>query len=196
MNKNRSIPQNTALILIDVQKGFDDPKWGQRNNPQAEKNIAKLLTAWRKSNQPIFHIKHNSVEPHSPLRPEQSGNDIKDIVAPLPGEPLITKTVNSALIGTNLEKQLRKQKIDTVVIVGLTTDHCVSTTSRMAGNLGFTVYVVSDATATFDRKGYNGKQYSAKMMHEAALVSLQNEFATIIDTNTLLATIAPLSKRV
>lgn len=177
---------NSALILIDIQKGFDDPKWGKRNNPKAELNMAKLLHAWRKTKRPLFHIRNDSTEPNSPLRPDKPGNAIKDIVAPLHDEPLIIKTVNSALIGTDLEKKLRKQNIDTVVIVGLTTDHCVSTTARMAGNLGFTVFVVSDATATFDRKGFNGKYYSAKKMHESALVSLQNEFATIIDTKTLL----------
>jgi nicotinamidase-related amidase len=176
-----------ALIVIDVQKGFDDPKWGDRNNPKAEENMAKLLKVWRETKQPVFHIKHNSIEQNSPLRPGQQGNEIKDIVTPLPGEPIIIKAVNSALIGTDLEKRLQKQKINTVVIVGLTTDHCVSTTARMAGNLGFTVFVVSDATATFDRKGFNGKHYSAKAMHEMALVSLQNEFATIIDTQSLLA---------
>lgn len=182
------VPQNAALILIDVQKGFDEKEfWGRRNNPSAEKNIAKLLNAWRQTKRPVFHIRNDSTEKNSPLRPEKPGNSIKDIVAPLPGEPLIIKTVNSALIGTDLEKRLRKQKINTVVIVGLTTDHCVSTTARMAGNLGFNVSVISDATATFDRNGFNGKHYSAKTMHNIALVSLQNEFATITDTKSLLS---------
>ena len=190
MNKIKSkLPQNAALILIDIQKGFDDPKWGKRNNPKAEKNMVKLLHAWRRTKRPLFHIRNDSTEALSPLRPEKPGNAIKDIVAPLPGEPLIIKTVNSALIGTDLENRLRIQKITSVVLVGLTTDHCVSTTARMAGNLGFKTYVVSDATATFDRKDSRGKYYSAKTMHEVALVSLENEFATIVDTKTLLTTL-------
>lgn len=185
-DKYLTVPDNTALILIDVQKGFDEPQWGKRNNPKAEENMAKLLNTWRKAKQPIFHIKNDSWEPNSPLRSEKPGNAIKDIVKPLEGEPLIIKTVNSAFIGTDLEKRLRKKGIESVVIVGLTTDHCVSTTARMAGNLGFKTYVVLDATATFERKGFNGKYYSAKKMHEMALVSLQNEFATIINTKSLL----------
>ena len=176
----------TALILIDVQKGFDEPRWGKRNNKQAEKNMERLLNAWRKTKRPIFHVKNDSTESDSPLRPERPGNQIKDIVAPLKGEPVIIKTVNSALIGTTLQKDLQNKKINTVVIVGITTDHCVSTTARMAGNLGFKVYVVSDATTTFDRHGFNGKYYSAKEIHEMALVSLQNEFATITTTQSLL----------
>lgn len=187
MNKeNFKINQNTSLIIIDVQKGFDEPKWGVRNNPFAEENIAKLLKEWRKAKRPIFHIKHDSIEPKSPLRPNQPGNDIKDTVKPRNNEPIIIKNVNSAFIGTNLEKRVRENRIKTLVIVGLTTDHCVSTTVRMASNLGFKAYVVSDATATFDRKGFDGKHYSAEGMHESALVSLQNEFATIVDTESLI----------
>lgn len=176
----------SALIIIDVQKGFDDPGWGRRNNLKAEENIARLLQDWRKRKFPIYHIKHNSKIPNSPLHTKHPGNAIKELVFPLESEPLLTKTVNSAFIGTDLEKQLREKKIDTLILAGFTTDHCVSTTARMASNLGFNVYVVADATATFERKGYNGKIYSAEEMHDMTLVSLQNEFATIIRTADLL----------
>ena len=179
-------PKNPALIIIDVQKGFQDPKWGKRNNPQAEQNIARLLAAWRKKHLPIFHVKNDSTEPDSPLRLGSPGNAINEIVQPLKNEPVLIKTVNSCFIGTNLEKRLRKLQIESVVIVGLTTDHCVSTTVRMADNLGFKVWIVSDATATFNRTGFNGKNYSAEHMHQLALVQLQDEFAIIVDTNHFL----------
>ncbi|MGI0058846.1 MAG: cysteine hydrolase family protein [Nitrosotalea sp.] len=178
---------NTALILIDVQKGFDEASfWGKRNNLSAEENMAKLLATWRRTKRPILYIKHNSRNPKVPLHPKHKGNEIKDIVKPENDEPIIIKSVNSAFIGTDLEKRLREQGIDTIVIVGLTTDHCVSTTTRMAGNLGFTTYLVSDATATFDRKGPTGKYYTADEMHDLALASLHNEFATVVTTEKLL----------
>lgn len=177
---------NSALIIVDVQKGFDEPSWGQRNNLDAEKNIARLLKIWRKNKYPLFHIKNDSTELHSPLRPELPGNEIKDIVKPLKNEPVIIKTVNSGFIGTDLEKRLKERGVTTIVLCGLTTDHCVSTTARMGANLGFRVFVVADATATFGRVGYNGKKYSAEQMHELALVSLHKEFATIVDTKSLL----------
>jgi nicotinamidase-related amidase len=180
------LPTNAALIIIDVQKGFDDPKWGPRNNPQAESNIQKLLTAWRKSRMPVFHSQHCSTVEGSPLRPGAEGNEVKEIVEPLPGERVVKKNVNSAFIGTDLESQLRNKGIQTVVIVGLTTDHCVSTTARMAGNMGFDVYVVSDATATFDRLGPDCKKYKADLVHAVNLTSLNNEFANVIDTDDLL----------
>ena len=176
-----------ALLVIDVQKGFTDTSWGKRNNPDAEKNIKKLLDHFRNKKLQVYHVKHDSLNKQSPLHPSKKGNTIKNLVKPLGKEPITTKHVNSAFIGTPLLEILQKDKIDSLVIVGLTTDHCVSTTARMAANLGFTVFVVSDATATFERKGYYPKQYSAQTMHEVALVSLHNEFATIIDTNALLA---------
>jgi nicotinamidase-related amidase len=125
-----------------------DPRWGKRNNPEAESNIARLLAAWRKSGRLIRHVVHDSAEPCSLLRQGVPGNAIQVLAAPDTGEPIYRKHVNSAFIGTNLERDLRQDGINTLVIVGLTTNHCVSTTARMAGNLGFKTYVVSDATAT------------------------------------------------
>jgi nicotinamidase-related amidase len=178
--------KNTALLIVDVQKGLDDPSWGRRNNPDAEKRIERLLSKWRSNSLPIIHVRHCSLEADSPLRPGQPGNDFKDEVRPISGEKEITKTVNSAFIGTDLEEYLRGCSIGSLVIVGLTTDHCVSTTVRMAGNLGFDVSLVSDATATFDRKGGDGTQYSAGDIHEIHLASLNGEFCAVRTTEEVL----------
>ncbi len=180
------VAKGAALVVVDVQRGLDDPSWGRRNNPQAEENISSLLSFWRRSGLPVFHVRHLSSEVGSPLAPGQSGSEIKDAGRPLEGEPVIEKNVNSAFIGTDLETRLRGSGIDTVVVAGLTTDHCVSTTARMAGNLGFDTYVVSDATATFDRTGPDGSHHDAEKVHEMSLVSLHEEFATVVDTASLL----------
>lgn len=185
-----SLAKDATLIIIDVQKGFDNPIWGRRNNPTAEENISRLLVAWRRTRRPVFHVKHMSKFPDSPLRGGQSGNEIKDIVKPEAHEPVIEKNVNSAFIGTDLEQLLRERGLKTLVISGLTTDHCVSTTARMASNIGFQCYVVADATATFQRIGHDGKKYSAKQMHDIALASLNGEFADIIETKRLLRMIS------
>src|SRR5215470_15329106 len=167
-----SLTDKTALIIIDVQDGLDDPVLGKRNNPDAESNMARLLAAWRMRGRPIFHVQHMSTRPNSPLRPNQPGNAIKRIVAPQGDEPVIQKSVNSAFIGTDLADRLRTEAIQAVVIVGLTTNHCVETTARMAGNLGFTTFVVDDATATFDRTGFDGTHYPAETVHAVSLASL------------------------
>jgi nicotinamidase-related amidase len=175
-----------ALLLIDVQQGLDDPRYGARNNPDAEQKISVLLAAWRQAKWPVIHVQHMSQEPDSPLRADAPGNGFKVEAMPLEGEPVFQKTVNSAFIGTALEAHLRREGIHALVIVGLTTDHCVSTTARMAGNLGFEVVVVEDATATFERTGPNGVRYSAEQMHHIALASLHGEFAQVKSSRDVL----------
>ena len=176
-----------ALLLIDIQKGFDDIAYwgGQRNNPNAENKAAELLNIWRENSLPVFHIQHCSTIPTSLLNERHKGNAFQDIVKPLAGEPIIKKNVNSAFIGTDLKEQLDNLYITKLVIVGLTTDHCISTTTRMAGNLGFDTFLVSDATATFNRKGLEGQNYPAELIHATALASLNDEFASIVTTEFL-----------
>jgi nicotinamidase-related amidase len=181
---------NTALLIIDVQKGLDDPSYGKRSNPNAESNIALLLSEWRKNERPIIHIRHCSVEPNSPLRPELPGNAFKEEAQPLPGEKQFSKTVNSAFIGTGLENYLQEHDISSLVIVGLTTDHCVSASTRMAADLGFDVTLISDATAAHERVGYDGALYSADDIHKINLVSLDGEFCIVRSTEELLKEIA------
>ncbi|MFD6506823.1 MULTISPECIES: cysteine hydrolase family protein [unclassified Bacillus (in: firmicutes)] len=176
-----------ALIIIDVQEAFNLPYWGTRNNLFAEGNMKSLLEEWRKRKLPVFHIQHvNKENVQSMFYQYAETVNFKEEVKPLPDEVIIQKSVNSAFIGTNLEEQLGEKKCNTVVIVGLTTNHCVETTTRMAGNLGFTTYLVSDATATFNRKGLDGAEYSAEDIHNMTLVNLHDEFAKIITTEDVL----------
>ena len=179
---------NTALILIDIQEGFDvtDYWGGERNNPQAEQNSALLLAYWRANNWPIFHINHNSVNPASPLHPSNPGNNVKEVVKPLPSETVVKKKVHSAFIGTNLKELLDAQNITTVVIAGLTTDQCVSTTTRVASDYGYQTYLVADASATFAKKDLMGNTIAAEVIHQANLASLQKDFAIVLDTRDLL----------
>ena len=148
--------------------------------------MARLLAEWRARKRPIFHVQHMSTEPDSPLRTELPGNAIKREVAPTGDEPVIRKSVNSAFIGTDLLERLQQVGIDSLIIIGLTTDHCVSSTARMAGDLGFRVIVVADATAAHERLSYNGARHSAETVHELALANLHQEFATILTTDQVL----------
>ncbi|WP_075590032.1 cysteine hydrolase family protein [Labilibacter marinus] len=180
--------QNAALILIDFQKGFNEQKYadGNRNNLDAEKKASVILNHWRDKNLPVFHIIHNSTDSNSSFRKGQSGFEIKDEVKPTHGEPVVEKNVHSAFIGTDLKERLEKQKINTVVIIGFTTNHCVSTTARMAGDYGFNTLLISDATASFDRIGMNGEKFSSEIIHQTALANLNNDFAQVIETKKLL----------
>lgn len=184
--KTKALPPNTVLILIDLQKAIDHPSLGKRNNPNAEINIAKLLSFWRKSNRPIFHVRHNSTDPNSHYRPGQPGNEFKPEAMPLPNEIVIAKQTNSAFIGTDLELKLRKANYTTLVVAGVITNNSVEATVRMAGNLGFTTYLVSDATFTFDRVDWSGHHRTAEEVHDLSLPNLNEEYCTVINTENVL----------
>lgn len=172
-----------ALVVVDVQRGFVDPSWGRRDDVAAEPNIAALVTAWRERGEPIVFVRHDSVLPHSPLRPGQPGNDLADDV--MHGEPdlLVTKSVNSAFYGEpDLHAWFQGAGIDALAICGISTSHCCETTARMAGNLGYDVQFVLDATVSFDRPGVGGGVVTAEEMRRATAAALDGEFAQVVTT--------------
>jgi nicotinamidase-related amidase len=180
------LPRDAALIVIDVQKAIDHPNWGQRNNPEAERNIAALLGAWRTTQRPIYHIRHDSSEPASHYRPGQQGNEFKAEAQPLPGEIVIPKQTNSAFIGTDLETRLRQAGQSVLLIAGVITNNSVEATVRMAGNLGFDTFLVEDAAFTFGRKDWNGTPRTAAEVHAMTLANLDGEYCTVLRTPAVL----------
>ena len=178
--------KNDPLIVIDMQKAFFDPALGNRNNPQAEENIEKLIVHWRERERPVIFVQHISQNQNSFFYYEKEGSEFMDFIKPLEDDIVITKSVNSAFIGTELHSILTEMESKHVVIVGLTTNHCVETTTRMAGNYGFNPILVSDATATFDRNGLNGEAFPAELIHAMTMANLNEEFAMIADTETVI----------
>lgn len=180
-----------ALILVDFQIGFDDPFWGARNNPQAEANAARLLARWRDEGAPLYHVRHLSTETDSPLNPSRGMTGFKPELTPRANEAVLEKSVNSAFIGTGLEAQLHASGVHDVLICGLTTPHCVSTTARMAANLGFSVDLAHDACAAVARNSNpgwrNASAQDPEETHIAALDHLNGEFARVVSTLDALA---------
>jgi nicotinamidase-related amidase len=192
---------NTAFLLIDNQQGFSNPThWGpSRSNPFYESNITTLLQAFRSRPSPkplIVHIQHLSTSANSPLHPSCPGSAFYANSTPLPDEPVLTKSVNSAFIGTSLEDLLRANEVRKLYIAGLSTDHCVSTTARMAGNMHVTDYVdadghkiegdvvlIGDATAAWKKPS---GEWDAEVVHAVHLESLK-EFARIVRTEDVLS---------
>jgi nicotinamidase-related amidase len=179
-----------ALLIVDVQKAIDAPFHavdGPRNNLDAESRIAQLLAAWRCSQRPIIHIRHDSTNATSAYRPGQEGNNFKPEVAPAPGETVVAKQTNSAFIGTGLEEILRKLRVQTLIVTGVSTNNSVEATVRMAGNLGFQTYLVADACFTFARRDYHGRLRTAEEVHSMSLANLDQEYCIILDTASALS---------
>ena len=171
----------SALLLIDCQEGFSDwDYWGgNRNNPDLESNLQKLLENYRERNLPIIHIIHHSNDPDSILRTDKTTGTIMKGLTPQANEAVFEKRENSAFVGTNLNVYLRRKNINNLTIAGLTTNHCVSTSTRMAGNLGYDVRLVGDACATFDRIGPTGSKFDSQLIHDISLSDLHNEFCKV-----------------
>jgi nicotinamidase-related amidase len=182
------LTKNPALIVIDVQNGIDEAGYwgGNRNNLGAEENVKSLIGYWRSQRWPIIFIKHDSVEEASPFRPGQQGNDLKNFIIPGDDDILITKSTANAFINTSLSDELSKRNIRELVVVGFVTNNSVEATARMAGDLGYITYVVSDATACFDKMGVNDITYGAELIHLISLSNLKDEYARIITTGEII----------
>ena len=180
-----------TLLLVDVQKAFLDKDYPgiKRNNPEAEFVCGKILGIWRKKKFPIIHVRHSSDSVESKLHESNTGFEFNDHVTPAGDEIILKKTVNSAFIGTDLKSILDKSKTEVLIVVGMTTNHCISTTVRMSGNLGFQTYLISDSTACYNTKGINGEMIDCEIIYQSALASINDEFATVIKSEELISLI-------
>ncbi|KAF4831407.1 putative isochorismatase family protein YrdC [Colletotrichum siamense] len=187
----------TAVLLVDIPEGFKHPThWGSsRSTPSFEANVASILRAARERNSAIassqssetpisiIHVHRHSRSPTSALHPSHFLEDSLtpsvsplQFAAPLDNETVLVKNFNSSFVGTQLESILRSGGIRQLVVSGLTTDHCVSTTVRMAANLQVLghdggpdgngegvhgVILVRDAVATYEKGGFDAETVHA-----------------------------------
>ena len=178
----------TALVVVDVQRGFDDDSyWGHRNNPDCERNVADLIESWRGSNQPIVFVRHHWDEDGSPLRSDEAGSEFKDVVEGRP-DLLVTKRVNSAFHGDpDLERWLTDNGIEGIVVCGITTNHCCETTARVGANLGFEMSFAIDATHTFDLDDHEGGTIAADELARVTAANLDPEFGRVLTAAEAIA---------
>jgi nicotinamidase-related amidase len=178
----------TALIVVDVQRGFEDATyWGRRNNPDCERNVADLIESWRDQAQPVVFVRHHWDEDGSPLRSDEAGSEFKDVVEGRP-DLLVTKRVNSAFQGDpDLERWLTDRGIEGIVVCGITTNHCCETTARVGANLGFGMSFAIDATHTFDLDDHEGGTIAADELARVTAANLDPEFGRVLTAAEAIA---------
>ena len=204
----RRFGPETALMLIDVQRGVDvlehwGGRKGRRNNPGAEERMAALLAAWRARGLPVAFTRHDSREAGSPLKLSLPTGAQKEGFEPAPGEIVVEKDVNSAFLSIDREapmlERLRGRGVRRLVVAGFFTNMCVETSVRMAGNMGLDVTLVHDACATTNRVGPDGTDHDPETVHALSVASMHGEFATAVtaeDALGLLDADAPHLERV
>lgn len=175
-----------VLLPIDMQMGFDDPGMPHRWNRDADANGLALIAAWRDAGRPIIHVRHDSLQPGSTLAPGQPGNDPRPGFVRQGDEPVVTKSVNSAFIGTDLDLRLRRLGARHVVAFGLVTDMCVSTTVRMGANLGWDMILADDACDCFDLPDSRGGVIPAAQVHDTHVATLAYEFCRVMTVADLI----------
>jgi nicotinamidase-related amidase len=178
---------NAVLLPIDMQRAFDAKPWPNRWNPHVDQNGRALLTAWRGGGHTVVHAKHDSVVPGSTLGAGHIGNQFREGFEPLPHERVVSKSVNSAFIATDLDLHLRRIGAKTLVTFGISTDMCVSTTIRTGANMGWSMVLVEDACDCFDLPQRNGVSIPARQVHDVHVATLGFEFCKVITTAELLA---------
>jgi len=184
---SKYLADNAALVIVDFQKAIDHPKWGRRNNPNAEAQTVALLHAWRTAGRPVVHVQHLSRESDSPYRPGQPDCEFKEALLPGPGEILVQKRTTNAFLDTGLEASLRDRGVRSVVITGVLLHNSIDVTVRMASSLGFETWLVEDATASIDVVDRRGRRWPAEEVHALGLAHLGGEYALITSTETVLA---------
>lgn len=179
----------TALLVIDVQMALahDDAAGAARSCPEAEENVAALLAAFRKRGDKVIHIHHHALDPEDPFHADAVGAAVQPVAEPVEGEAVVIKHGSSGFVGTSLETDLRRAGIERLVLCGATANHCVESTTRSAGNLGFDAFYASDAVWAYGATGPDGVTHAPEAVHSMTLSNLQGEFATVLPTLRILA---------
>ncbi len=179
-------PHRTAVLVVDVQNLFV----GFPLHPPVEEVLPRLrrfVDAARAAGALIVRIEvvipdamysevwQRQYGPTTFLAPGSEGATFAPGFAPEPGDVVITKPRYSAFIGTPLETVLRSRDIRSVIVGGLTTDVCVSSTARDAFQRDFTTITLRDCAAE-----------QTRARHESGLATLASAFGTVCDSSDVV----------
>jgi nicotinamidase-related amidase len=163
------LPADAVLLIIDAQDA-----------PDAERNIAALVAAWRAEGLPLAHVARSSSAPAVP---------------PLDGEIVTVRNAASAFVGVDLEARLDELGATTLVLCGALAPQGLEASARHAADLGYQLFIVADACRAADAVDLNGRLWPAEDVRALSLARLSGETATIVDVATTLRAAATAKAR-
>lgn len=176
-----------ALVVIDIQNDYFPGGSMELVGADAAARVAAgLLGRFRQAGLPVVHVRHESTRPGSTFfLPGTPGAEIHPLLAPLPGESVVTKHFPSSFRDTSLLEILREFSATRLTICGMMTHMCVDTSVRAAFDLGFACRLASDACATRDLS-FAGRTVAAADVQTAYLAALGAVFAQVAPASELV----------
>lgn len=183
-----------ALLIIDIQNDyFPGGKMELEGSVQAASAAARLLSAFRKNNWPIYHVQHINTRPNSSFFvPNTPGVNIHQSVQPLSNEPVVTKHYPNSFRDTSLLDDLKASQVSSLLICGMMSHMCVDATVRAAFDYGFNCIVAHDACATRELT-FNEVIVPAKQVHASYMAALGAVYAQTKGVDEILENMAAVS---
>ena len=178
----------TALVVIDFQREYFDG--GRLRIPDGDAALAqakRLIRFADTHRMPVFHVQHLTPAGSALFAQDGACAAFHPEIQPQPHHTIVRKTTASSFASTDLHVQLQAKGIKTLIICGLMTHMCVSTTARDARPLGYQVLVAGDACATRDIDAWDGGIVGHAELHRAALTAVADSFAEVLPTARLTA---------
>jgi nicotinamidase-related amidase len=178
--------KQTALVVIDIQNEYFDGKMPIPDGMKALKQSRKLVDFAHKKGMPVIFVRHEGPADGPQFAKGSHFAEFHKDLQPGKGDIVITKATPSSFVGTDLDAQLKKLGIKDLIVTGLMTHMCVSSTARDAVPLGYQVIIPEDATATRSLATWDNSVVDSKDLQRAALAGVADVFAEIKTTQQVL----------
>ncbi|MFD8388227.1 cysteine hydrolase family protein [Streptomyces sp. NPDC059680] len=169
---------NSTLILIDIQNTYTQGVMELEGWEPALDRAAELLEQARAAGAKVIHVQHDG-GPGSPYDLDAEVGRIHKKVAPVAGEPVVTKQAPNAFHGTDLGELVDAAGNTDVVLAGFMTHMCIAFTAQGAFLRGNRPTVVADATATRALRT-DVAEVSAEQLHHSALATIADLYGVVV----------------
>ncbi|KTC20249.1 cysteine hydrolase [Pseudomonas marginalis ICMP 9505] len=184
---DRLDPKTTALVVIDFQNEYFTGRLPIPDGMHALKNTQRLITFADQHNIRVIHVQHIAPDGAALFAKNGKSVDFHPLMQPRVQDTLVQKTTVSVFASTDLDAQLTKAGVKTLIITGLMTHACVAGAARDAAPLGYDVVVASDASATRAITRADGRSVTKDELHDSALAEIEDTFGSVLTTSQIIA---------